>query len=140
MGNPPTQSRSDEPTALNHTKVTFLGVPTPPLPLPGGSAVGQGSSHHRKVSPSWRSKNSSRPLLEVTKVFFLPRRLSKSAAEAVFRVPELTSARSWLSWCFWNGFLLQKAAILASKNVFFGVFLMVSWGLFWALVFDSFSL
>ena len=55
--------------------------------------------------------------------FFAARRLSKSAAEANFKVPELTSARSWLSWCFWNGFLLQKAAILASNIVFLVCFL-----------------
>ena len=50
---------------------------------------------------------------------FGPRRPSKSAREAIFKVPERACARSWLPWCFLNDFWLQKIAILASKMTFF---------------------
>ena len=84
--------------------------------------------------------NSAWALLEVTKVFFSARRLSKSARETIFRVPELASARSWLPGRSWDGFWLQNGAILASKRVLFCYSCLLSWVLFLAWIFGRFSL
>ena len=86
-------------------------------------------------------QNSSWALLEVTKVFFFSaRRLPKSAREAILRVPELASARSWLPGRFLEGLWLQNGAILASKMVFFCYLCLPFWVLFLAWIFGRFSL
>ena len=83
----------------------------------------------RPQGPQWaklgRSDTGRIPVREENRsqsfVFglFGPRRPSKSAREAIFKVPERACARSWLPWCFLNDFWLQKIAILASKMTFF---------------------
>ena len=53
---------------------------------------------------------------KLPKFFFEPRRLSKSAREAIFGGPERASARSWLPGRFSDGFRLQKGAPGGLRN------------------------
>ena len=65
-------------------------------------------------------KNGQEILLErfckLPKFFLEPRRLSKSAREAIFGGPERASARSWLPDRFSDGFKLQKGAPGGLRN------------------------
>ena len=88
-------------------------------PKPRGAAPGDPPPAGWGVSFEGGKKwleNFPRPLLEVTKVFFAPRRLSKSAREAILRLLECARARSSLLACFWSGFWFQKCPPGGPRN------------------------
>ena len=108
-------------------------APGPPRRLPREASWG---AH---LGEKWLG-NSFWALLEITQVFFSAPEGAKSASEAILGLSERASARSWLPCRFGSRFWLQKVAILASKMVLFGDFMMLSLSLFRALIFGRFSL
>ena len=91
------------------------GAPRGPLgapPAPGRPRERPGGSLGRPlVEPIWVKNGLEIPLgrfWKLPKFYFGPRRLSKSAREAIFGGPEPASARSWFPGRFSNGFRLQK--------------------------------
>ena len=70
--------------------------------------------------PIWVKNGLEIPLgrfWKLPKFFLDPRRLSKSAREAILGGPEPASARSWLPGRFSDGFRLQKGAPGGLRNL-----------------------
>ena len=119
-----------EPSSIRRPPLAVMSVfkiVEPSLAWPKSARIGfYGPRQHRRPMPprvppgstflSKSLQNSFWPLLEATKVFFWPRRLSKSARAAILKVSELASARSWLPCPFCNDFWLQKWSPGAPRN------------------------